>query len=149
MSLYKDILNKAVTELRALDTTGVVQDASHIRRLDWSTVQKLRGVQVCWSRPQTQGTTHSRDDRGYPVHVIVCRGAKGAVTEDLDFFFDWYQKIRRHFHDKRPFSGIADSGSCLLPSRVTEGSVPESIAKEYSVQHLIITCWIRESRVNA
>lgn len=150
MSLYTDILDKALTEIRTLDAAnGSITDSSEIRRLDWDSITKQKGVQVCWTRPRTKGVVNSNEDRGYPCHIIICQGGKEAYTDDVDLHFDFFQKIRRHFHNKRPFSGVEDSGTCLLPSIVTEGEVPRSVKENYNAHHIIVWCWLRTSRTNA
>lgn len=147
MSIYDSALTKALTEIRTLDTK--VTPVADIRRLDWDNVQKIKGIQVCWSRPQTRTVVSDREDRGYPVHVVMVKGGKTSMSTDTDFHLEFFEKVRRHFNNKRVFSGVADAGSALLPSMVTEGRVPASIAKTHDVQHLIVWCWIRETRTNA
>ena len=149
-NLYKDILNKALTEIRTLDdATLAITDSSEVRRLDWDSAVKQKGVQVCWTKPRSKGVVCDREDRGYPCHIVMCQGGKEPLSSDVDLHFDFFQKVRRHFDNKRPFSGVEDAGSCILPSRVTEGDVPSSVRENYNVHHIIVWCNIRETRTNA
>ena len=147
-SQYKDFLDAVLTECRAQETTGRVTDSSQIIRLDWDDIQRLKGFNICWTRPQTHGVIHSRDDRAYPCHLILVRGGRsGGWDEEATYHQDLFEKLRRHFHDKRPFaSSVAKTGSSLLPCRVTEGSVPAGVKEKNDVHHLIVWCWIRETR---
>jgi hypothetical protein len=149
-SLYKDILNEVLAEIRTLDdATSAITDSSEVRRLDWDSAVKQKGVQVCWTRPRSKGVVCDREDRGYPCHIVMCQGGKEPLSSDVDLHFDFFQKIRRHFHEQRVVSDFVDAGSCLLPQRVTEGDVPGSVRENYNVHHIIIWVWVRESRTNA
>jgi hypothetical protein len=151
MPLYTKVLEKIAGQLMELDRTGIVRDTLSIRRLDWQDVVNHKGVTLRYTNPTVVFETNARDDRMYPVFVVIYQGPRQALAENQEWVFTFEENVRLYYHNRRRLSDIDHPGVLTFTSTVTDGydDIPADLRKTHEVRMQVILTRFREPRENA
>lgn len=147
-TLFQDYL---LTTLRAADLTQL-EDEEIVSRRSWlpapdGPIPYGIVIHPAGNEPEAIGT-NERDEIGYPFYLTMASHADSDMESERDTINSWRQKSRRIFNNVRP-TGITETGTSILNSRVRMGTINEKLPKDayrYDLSRMVVVCWARETR---
>lgn len=147
LAVFSTILNAVVTQIEALNLTGVADaDVIRVKRpmnpLNGGSKADT-GVQVFGINQIEAGGTNVRDDFYYRVGIVAFQ--KGNADQDLneDRPPAWIQAIRREFQSKR-LTGVSEAYFCTMEPATTVD--PRVFPQYYDVSPMVVRVKTREVR---
>lgn len=100
------------------------------------------GITISRAMENERPGTNERDDVGYGIQVTMVMD-NSAYPDELDYFSEWRQKIRKAFiHQRLTGTGTDTIYTCL----VEPGPVYKNVPENYDIDTLVIRVMSREAR---
>ena len=145
-SVFKQCLDRVVTDILGLSLTGVTSYGVVVRWLPWDDYEFHRGITVHPAKEAVQNApgTCGRDDVGYGCQVTMVEANQSDLTKNLNLHLQWQESIRKAFINQR-LTGITSVYTCSVQTK--DVPIPAAFTKKNYLAHaLVVRCWSRETR---
>jgi hypothetical protein len=140
------ILQAARTLIRNLALPGVTSAGIEYQKLPWDRSGIKPGIWIYPVKESPKAGTNERSDLEYPIEVVFARVSNQNLTDSMETFTDWRQRLRHAFTPKSGYRPIADVVSEVYSTRVEPGETywPTGFTAQHDVGSLRVICTSRE-----
>lgn len=134
-------LEAATNIVTALALSGVTVA---YRKLPWDRGSVKPGIWLCPAKEAFTAATNEKIGVEYPIDVVMVRASNQHLTDGMETFTGWRQKIRRAFTCTPSYQPILDVVTEAVSVRVEAGPVYDpacfGLMHDVGVLRVIVTC---------